>query len=103
MAIPRKGSRLITVDGTLYRWTVRPKPTYSAALAWTPLTFAVEQADAPGQILLVSTASPRLDNWLGLPGAPVTPRLVEHGVRTAIATGWLPSRSGSAFRLSLNG
>ncbi|MEV4356719.1 hypothetical protein [Nonomuraea sp. NPDC049625] len=28
MAIPKKGSPLITVDGTVIRWRVRHKPTY---------------------------------------------------------------------------
>ena len=34
MSMPRKGSRLITVDGTIYRWPVRPKPTYCQGLDW---------------------------------------------------------------------
>jgi hypothetical protein len=101
MTMPRKGSRLITVDGTTYRWAVRPKPTYCQGLDWGPLTFAVEQADTPGQVLSVATRSPRLDNWLSLPGKPVTPRIVEQSVRTALATGWEPDRSDGAFRLSL--
>lgn len=29
VAIPKKGSRLISVDGTAYRWRIRHKPTYS--------------------------------------------------------------------------
>ncbi|GAA0426676.1 hypothetical protein Aca07nite_36770 [Actinoplanes capillaceus] len=102
MAIPRKGSRLITVDGTVYRWAVRAKPTYCQGLNWGPLTFAVEHADAPGQVLTVDTRSPRLDNWLNLPGTPVTPRTVEHSIRTALATGWKPDRSDGVFKLTLD-
>lgn len=103
MAMPRKGSRLISVDGTVYRWTVRHKPTYCQGLGWRPLTFAVEYADAPGQVLSVETQSPRLDNWLDLPGTPVTPLMVEQSVRTALAAGWEPDRQDGAFRLTLEG
>ena len=101
MAIPRKGSRLITVDGAVYRWKVRHKPTYSQGLGWGLLTFAVEHADAPGQVLSVETRSPRLDNWLDLLGKPVTPLIVEQSVRTALTAGWEPNRSGGVFRLAL--
>ncbi|GIF43875.1 hypothetical protein Axi01nite_81860 [Actinoplanes xinjiangensis] len=97
MAIPRKGSRLITVDGTLYRWAVRAKPTYCQGLDWGPLTFAVEDAHAPGQVLSVRTSSPRLDNWLSLPGKPVTPLTVEQSVRAALNAGWQPNRSDGVF------
>lgn len=33
MAIPKKGSRLITVDGIVYRWWVRRKPTSARGTA----------------------------------------------------------------------
>ncbi|GIE32276.1 hypothetical protein Ait01nite_053210 [Actinoplanes italicus] len=100
MAIPRKGSRLITVDGMVYRWAVRAKPTYCQGLNWGRLTFAVEHADTPGQVLSVETRSPRLDNWLNLPGRPVTPLTVEQSVRIALAAGWEPDRSDGVFRLA---
>ena len=103
MSMPRKGSRRITVDGRTYRWTVRPKPTYCQGLDWGPLTFAVEHADTPGQVLSVATRSPRLDNWLNLSGTPVTPLIVEQSVRTALAAGWEPGRSDGVFRLTLKG
>ncbi len=48
MAMPRKGSRLITVDTVTYRWLVRRRPTLSQACGWRPLTFAVEADDLPG-------------------------------------------------------
>jgi hypothetical protein len=102
MAIPRKGSRLITVDGTVYRWAVRAKPTYCQGLDWGPLTFAVEHAEAPGQVLSVETRSPRPDNWLNLPGRPVTPLTVEQSIRAALAVGWKPNRSDGLFKLTLD-
>ncbi|SCK10016.1 hypothetical protein YUWDRAFT_00455 [Streptomyces sp. AmelKG-D3] len=44
MALIRKGSRQIVVDGTAYRWRLRGRPTYFQGLAWSPCTFAVEHA-----------------------------------------------------------
>ena len=100
MAMPRNGTRLIDVDGTVYRWVVRRKPTFSQLLG-APLTFAVEAADAPGQVLSVVTGSPRPDNLLKAPGRPVTPQTVERAVRLALADGWEPHREGGSFRLAL--
>ncbi|MEU1179286.1 hypothetical protein ABZ464_16840 [Streptomyces sp. NPDC005820] len=47
MALVRKGSRRIVVDGTAHHWRLRGRPTYFQALAWAPCTFAVEHADTP--------------------------------------------------------
>lgn len=43
MALVKKGSRLITVNGTTYRWRLRGRPTYGQGVVQSPLTFAVEQ------------------------------------------------------------
>jgi hypothetical protein len=43
MALGRKGSRTIVVDGVAYRWRLRRRPTYSRAVrlglecGWTPV------------------------------------------------------------------
>ncbi|MEU8636747.1 hypothetical protein AB0C38_31635 [Amycolatopsis sp. NPDC048633] len=87
MTLARKGSRLITVDGTDYRWTVRPKPTYTQGLGST-MTFAVELAERPGATLVVDTGRPRPDNWLHLATEPVRPAEVADGVRAALARGF---------------
>ncbi|MEU8901122.1 hypothetical protein AB0C65_35015 [Nocardia sp. NPDC048505] len=87
MTLNRKGSRLITIDGTDYRWTVRPKPTYDQALGG-PMRFAVELADRPGPVLVVTTDRPRPDNWMNLPTEPIRAGEVEAGVRKALAAGF---------------
>ncbi|MFI6297620.1 hypothetical protein ACIBEJ_38915 [Nonomuraea sp. NPDC050790] len=38
MAIPKKGSRLITVDGVRYRWRIRHKPSYGQGIGEEPAT-----------------------------------------------------------------
>ncbi|MEV4094777.1 hypothetical protein [Streptosporangium saharense] len=101
MSIPKKGSRLITVDGVTYRWRIRRKPTYCQANSWGPLTFAVELADAPGRVLLVSLPCSRPDAWLGERAMAVRPALVSATIRRALHHGWDPHRAGNALTLRL--
>ncbi|ADP84369.1 hypothetical protein FraEuI1c_6385 [Pseudofrankia inefficax] len=102
MALNKRGSRLIVVDGDHYRWIVRRKPTYCQGNAWTPLSFAVERANPPGRTaLVVRLATPRLDNWLMAPAAPLLPSAVASAIRQALEHGWRPSAPGSPFVLDL--
>jgi hypothetical protein len=102
MAIPKKGSRLITVDGVTYRWRIRRKPTYCQGNGWGPLTFAVESAEKPGRVLLVALPFVRPDAWLGGRTMAVRSALVAAIIRTALERGWEPRQAGSAFTLDLN-
>ncbi|MEU6393594.1 hypothetical protein [Streptomyces sp. NPDC046939] len=99
MALVKKGSRRITVDGIPYRWRIRRRPTYGQALCWSPLTYAVELADAPGSTLVVTTNQPHPNNWLIESVSAVVPSAVADGVRTARTNGWSPGRPGSPFHL----
>ncbi|GAA4587428.1 hypothetical protein GCM10023194_36290 [Planotetraspora phitsanulokensis] len=101
MAIPKKGSRLITVDDIAYRWRVRHKPTYCQGNSWGPLTFAVELVDPPGRVLLVSLPCSRPDAWLGERTMAVRPALVAAAIRAAHERGWDPQHAGNAFEPSL--
>jgi hypothetical protein len=101
MAITKRGSRRIVVDGARYRWTVRRKPSYSQALAESRLTFAVELETANGSVLVVDTGTARSDNLLKAPTSVVTPKLVEQSVRAAIAKGWRPAVKGKPHLLQV--
>ncbi|MEU1966073.1 hypothetical protein ABZ541_21200 [Micromonospora sediminicola] len=102
MALRKRGSRPIVVDGESYRWSVRRKPTYGQGLAWSPLSFAVERTDPPGcATLVVRLASPRPDNWMNAAGSTVLPSTVAAAVRQALGRGWQPTRPGSPFLLDL--
>lgn len=102
MTLAVKGSRKITVDGVVYRWSVRRRPTYCQALGWSPLSFVVEREEQPGALMVASLPCAHPGNWLGLPSQPVLPGTVALGVRQALAAGWLPSRRGPAFELLLH-
>ncbi|MFC9293858.1 hypothetical protein ACFTWH_08825 [Streptomyces sp. NPDC057011] len=99
MTLVRKGSRLIAVDGTTYRWRLRGRPTYGQSLVMSPLTYAVEHAQASGTTLVITTNQPHPSNWFGTAGSPVLPAQVADGIRTALADGWTPASPGSPFHL----
>ncbi|MFB9593651.1 hypothetical protein [Streptomyces racemochromogenes] len=99
MALVKKGSRLITVDGTTYRWRLRGRPTYDQGLVWSPLTYAVAHAGTPGTTLVVTTNHPHPSNWLGTQGRPILPGRVADSIRTALRDGWTPESPGSPFHL----
>ncbi|MEU8205955.1 hypothetical protein [Streptosporangium sp. NPDC049046] len=101
MAMPRKGSLLISVDSTAFRWRVRHKPTYHQGNGWSPLTVTVERAEEPRRVLAVSLPCARPDNWLGERTIAVRPALVTGCVRRAVAQGWNPGQRGSAFTLTV--
>jgi len=101
MTIPRKGSRPIIVEGTTYRWMVRPRPTHAQGVGESALTFAVARENDSGSTLVVTTGAARPDNWLHLPGTTVTPELVEQAIRTARSNGWRAEQDGSAFKLNM--
>ncbi|WP_225101428.1 hypothetical protein [Streptomyces sp. CoH27] len=99
MALGRKGSRRIVVDGTSYRWRLRRRPTYGQGLCWSPCTYAVEHAEHPGTTLVVTTNQPHTSNWLERPSNPVLPSNVAEAITAALQQGWVPTRAGSPLHL----
>ncbi|MBB2947892.1 hypothetical protein FB565_007663 [Actinoplanes lutulentus] len=83
-------NRLITVDGVVYRWRVRKRPSHPS-----PLSFAVERADRRGAILLATVGGTPGD-WIG---TATVPALVATMVRQAQDQGWHPDQPGPAFAL----
>lgn len=101
MTLGTKRSRPIAVDGVMYRWKVRRRPTYSQANGWAPLTFAVQRAEDPGCVLVVSMPSAHPGNWMLMPRGAIRPAIVATSVRMAIGRGWVPAHKGPAFSLAL--
>ncbi|MFJ6896850.1 hypothetical protein [Streptomyces hokutonensis] len=99
MALVRKGSRRIVVDGTVYRWRLRGRLTYFQGLTWSPCRFAVEHADTPGMTLVVTTDHLHPSNWIGREAGPVLPSSVAAAVQLALHMGWAPTAQGAAFHL----
>lgn len=103
MAIGRKSSRRIVVDGTTYRWRLRRQPTYDQALCDRPCTYAVQYAEDPGTTFVVTTNQPHTSNWSGSPAVAVLPRDATAAMASALCPGWSPTQPGPAFHLEQPG
>jgi hypothetical protein len=100
MTLARKGTRSIVVDGTGYRWKVRNRPTYNQGAGFASLSYAVESADQPRSLLVVTVPWAHPSNWMGLESAAVRPAMVAAAIREARTSGWRPEVPGPAFALT---
>jgi hypothetical protein len=100
MALAVKGSKLITVDGTDYRWRLRRRATHNQLRGDTPLTLAVELADSSGRVLTVAVPDvSHPTSLLASSSLIVRPALVAAVIRTALGRGWQPAVRGAQFQL----
>lgn len=98
MAIPKKGSRTVTVDGVRFRWRIRRQPTYCEGAFACHFSIVVERSEPPSRcVLLLKAAFPRPDNWLGHAAGTITPRMITASIKHALSNGWKPEQAGSAF------
>ena len=100
MAIPKKGSRKIIVDGIEYRWRVRWKPTYSQSTCNSNLMAAVELYENPQNILSIEFPWIRYDAWIGVAEQPVTPSIIETCIKNALNQGWNPAEKSKTFKFN---
>ena len=96
MTLAKKRSRLITVDGVVYRWRVRRRPANQG-----PLSFAIERADRRGTVLIATTPGTRPTEWVGTAAPPAVPSIVADLIRRAKDEGWRPEEPGHAFPLTV--
>jgi len=106
MAMPKKGTRSITVDGVDYRWRVSRRETDPP----TPAVVVIERAGAAGSVAAVELPYLKFDPWLYL-GDPsprpspmletVSPADVEQYIRRALQAGWNPESQVSVFNLKI--
>jgi len=102
MALAVKGSRLITVNGAVYRWRLRRKPSYHQECFDVPLTFAAELVGSGGSVM--AAAIPDVSHpgsLLARSSLIVRPALVAAVIQAALRRGWQPASPGAPFRLSL--
>src|SRR5258707_12617716 len=84
MALARKGTRTVVVDGALFRWVVAPDDEPGLAIV-------AEQASGHGQ---------RMVTWVEH-GTVIAPGLVAEVIRKALEHGWTPRERGKqvTFRI----
>lgn len=92
MAIPRKGSRALDVDGNQFRFLVKDVrgPTVTENGDPTQVRVTVqEDADHPGRCLQFTWPYKQA----------LTPEDVRNAVRDGMKAGWVPAERGGVFRL----
>ena len=85
MAIPKKGTRQITVDGVVYRWIIAPNDEPG-------LGIVVECKEYPRQ---------RIIAWIEH-GNIVSPKIVRQAILYALAIGWQPQKIGRTIEFRFN-
>jgi hypothetical protein len=82
MSLPKKGTRLITVDGVQYRWLAREE--------YPTLRILVQSVEMSGALLSVTV----IDGW---PFRGVLPSHAANVIQKAIRQGWKPLEAGPPF------
>lgn len=96
MAISKKKSRLISVDGLEYRWLIsfhRDAPFYRI------VTIAIELSSSPGTKLIVYPIGVDVNFVDYNRDEPFTPKVVEQFIRAAREAGWQPTDSSGTLLL----
>ena len=103
MAIPKRGSRNIVVNGEPYRWYVRRKPSYGQDFldGFCNFSVAIEYATAKGSVLVVSLPQRHPLSHRCSEIVAVVPADVEEYIKTALARGWQPKQPGKTFVLDM--
>ena len=95
MAIPKKGSRTITLDGVSYRWLIRRKATNSQQdYGNGQIHVAIELAKSPGTTLWLHTDRPHPQDWNTEKVVPITPLDISIWIKQALDLGWKPEKNG---------
>lgn len=107
MAIPKKGSRKIVVNGENYRWRFRNVYNGEMYTGWG-VSFAVEKFDNGKTDLHVRLYQAKnLNNPLNHTfdvdrSLTITPKLVAQAIDIALQQDWQPEQNGKTFELNLN-
>ncbi|MES2337897.1 MAG: hypothetical protein V4537_07375 [Pseudomonadota bacterium] len=97
----------IEVDGLLYNWAIRREPQWCTVDGWKGMAISLRLHDAHREALLefpMPTARrSKLQPQLRRP--QVNQRIIENGIRAALAAGWEPVSRGKTvvFEVDTNG
>ena len=95
MAVARKGTRKITVDGKVFVW----KLTFNWEEFEQLMLVTVELLASPASKLLVYPIRLSVNFVDFNRGEPITPKTVESFIRQGLSKGWQPQVRGPAFVL----
>jgi len=100
MAMPKKGSRKLTVEGESYRWIVTIEKVFrNADYGPKKINVAIESVAASGaKLLIVAERHSQPGDWGTIEVEPVTPSDVSRWISMAIQKGWNPRVDGHTLR-----
>lgn len=106
MALPKKKSRSITVEGKTYRYIVSKGQNLGGDVF--PLNVTVQHQKGIGAKLTASGLTTR-DFWLDISDSPrssneyliLTPRHIEKLIRLGVWRGWQPDDAGPPFKIDV--
>jgi hypothetical protein len=92
----------VVVDGQPFEWTVHREPQWCTADGWQGLALCVKHRDGSREVILQFPmpfdkrgSSPHHQR------PKVSRRLLQHGVTTALATGWDPHSNGRTITIDV--
>ena len=94
MAIPKKGSRKIVVDGSTYRWLIRKRASYDQVCFDGRINLAIELDEKRCRTLIIYTDRTHPNNIGITEVIPVTPADIENWIREAHKLGWQSNQVG---------
>ena len=94
MAIAKKGSRRITVDGIDYRWRANGDDVH-----YDQVAIRVAPEEGTGTTLLFHTSGEHRNTLSGYSHPVVTPARVAEVIRLALLYGWRADEPGKPFDL----
>ena len=101
MAITKKGSRTIVVDGIKFLWKLR-KTTTMDLECWAGCHVTVQHKDRDGSILQVYFPQhhPTVASRYSLEVVSILPSQVADAINIAIKNGWQPTVPGPIYSIS---
>jgi hypothetical protein len=98
MAIAKKGSRIICVDGVKYRWLIQRKPSdsqYCYPQLHSGLDVAIECIDWPETTLVLWTDRQHPLHLIS--EKPIVPADIANWIRQSLELGWKPELKGGTL------
>jgi hypothetical protein len=100
MAIRKRGSKRIAVDGILYLWQVRKRKTPEQGIGTGKTTLVIAAVLKPSRTLIIPLERTYDNYWLDFKlTQPILPNEVEQWIRQAVAQGWQPLEAGKPFEM----
>ncbi|TAK17011.1 MAG: hypothetical protein EPO38_01310 [Rhizorhabdus sp.] len=98
---------VVEVDGEQYEWSLQREPQWCTVDGWKGMAVSLRHRDAGREALLEfpmpSSRRSKLQPQLRRP--QINQRIIENGVRAALAAGWNPASRGKpiTFEVDANG